>query len=86
MLVAREEILEVDLHDMQVLEAQAYLELEIDRAMPEIKEVHVIHGYKKGRLILDMVRRDFKHKRVIGKRVVSFNAGMTVLELDTAIL
>ena len=81
MLISKEEILEVDLHNMQVLEAKVYLELEIDRAMPEIKEVHVIHGYKKGRLILDMVRREFKHKKIKGFRVNSFNPGMTVLEL-----
>ena len=81
MLVSKEEIIEVDLHNMQVLEAKAHLELEITRALPEIKEVHVVHGYKKGRLILDMVRKGFKHDRVKGMRTASFNAGLTILEL-----
>jgi len=81
MLVSKEDILEVNLHDMQVLEAKAYLELEITRAEPHIKEVHVIHGYKKGQALLNMVRNDFKHKRVMNKRLASFNPGMTILEL-----
>jgi len=81
MLVSREEIIEVDLHNMQVLEAKAYLELEITRALEDIKEVHVIHGYKKGQEILNMVRRDFKHKRVKRMRKTFYNVGMTILEL-----
>jgi len=81
MLVSKEDILEVDLHNMQVLEAKAYLELEMTRAEPNIKEVHVIHGYKKGQALLNMVRKDFKHKRVKDKRLTFFNIGMTILEL-----
>ncbi|MCL2383896.1 MAG: DNA mismatch repair protein MutS [Oscillospiraceae bacterium] len=81
MLVSREEIIEVNLHNMHVLEAKAFLELEVSRALPEIKEVHVIHGYKKGQAILNMVRREFRHKRVTGMRKTFFNLGMTILEL-----
>jgi len=81
MLVSREEILEVNLHNMQVLEAKVYLELEIDRVLPEIKEIHVVHGYKKGQLLLNMVRKDFKHEKIRGKRTTFFNLGMTILEL-----
>ena len=60
MLVSKEDILEVNLHNMQVLEAKAYLEMEVTRALENIKEVHVIHGYKKGQLLLNMVIKDFK--------------------------
>jgi len=81
MLVSKENILEVDLHNMQVLEAKAHLELEIERALPEIKEIHVIHGYKKGQLILNMVRKEFKHKKIKGMRTTFFNPGMTILEM-----
>ena len=81
MLVSREDILEVDLHNMQVLEAKAFLELEITRATTNIKEVHVIHGYKKGQAILNMVRKEFKHEKVKNRRVTFFNMGMTILEL-----
>ena len=81
MLVSREDILEVNLHNMQVLEAKAYLEMEITRAELNIKEVHVIHGYKKGQALLNMVRKDFKHDRIKNKRLTFFNLGMTIFEL-----
>ena len=66
---------------MQVLEAKVYLELEVTRALENIKEIHVIHGYKKGRALLNMVRKDFKHERVKNMRLTFFNLGMTILEL-----
>jgi len=81
MLVSKEDILEINLHNMQVLEAKAYLELEVTRAGPNIKEIHVIHGYKKGQALLSMVRKDFKYERVKNKRLTFFNLGMTIFEL-----
>jgi len=80
-IISKEDILEVNLHEMQVLEAKAFLELEIERAMPNIKEIVVVHGYKKGQALLNMVRKEFKHERVKGKRTTFFNNGITILEL-----
>ena len=80
MLIPEEDKLQIDLHDMQVLEAKYYLDKLITTAPSNIKEIVVIHGYKKGHALLDMVRKDFKHDRIKGK-VIPYNKGITLLFL-----
>lgn len=80
MILSENEKMTVDLHDMQLEEAKYYLEKAIDTALPEIKEITVIHGYHKGQVLLNMVRKEFKHERVIEK-VVPYNNGTTLLYL-----
>ena len=75
-----EEILVVDLHEMTVAEAAYYLEKELDTAPEYIKVVEVIHGFHKGRAILNMVRKEFKHPR-IERKYLSLNGGTTKFEL-----
>ena len=70
----------VDLHNMQEQEARFYLEKAIDTAEENIKEIVVIHGYRQGQVILNMVRKEFNHKR-IEKKVIPFNKGITLLYL-----
>ena len=70
----------LDLHDMQEQEAKYYLEKAIDTAEENIKEIVVIHGYRKGQVILNMVRKEFKHKR-IEKKVIPYNKGVTLIYL-----
>jgi DNA-nicking Smr family endonuclease len=76
-----EEILEIDLHEMTVAEARYYLEKELDTAPEYIKVVEVVHGFHKGRAILNMVRKEFKHPR-IKRKYLSFNSGITRFELN----
>ena len=80
MFIAMEDKLEIDLHDMQVLEAEYYLDKFITTAPANIKEIIVIHGYKKGHALLDMVRHSFKHER-IKEKVIPFNKGITIFFL-----
>ena len=75
--IAKEDILEIDLHDMQELEAKYYLDKFITTAPQNIKQINVIHGYKKGQVLLKMVRNNFKHSR-IKKKVIPFNKGITI--------
>ena len=75
-----EEILTIDLHEMTVAEAAYYLEKELDTAPEYVKVVEVIHGFHKGREILNMVRKEFKHDR-IERKYLSFNGGITKFEL-----
>lgn len=75
-----EEILTIDLHEMTVAEAAYYLEKELDTAPEYVKVVEVIHGFHKGRAILNMVRKEFKHDR-IERKYLSFNGGITKFEL-----
>lgn len=79
--IPNDERLIIDLHDMQALEAQYYLDKFITTAPQNIKEIIVIHGYKKGQVLLNMVRKEFKHKR-ISKKVIPFNKGITLFFLN----
>ena len=80
LFIPEEDKLEIDLHDMQVLEAEYYLDKFVSTAPANIKEIIVIHGYKKGQAILNMVRNSFKHERV-KEKVIPFNKGITLLFL-----
>ena len=70
----------LDLHNMQKDEARFFLEHTIDTAEDKIKEIVVVHGYRQGQIILNMVRKEFKHKR-IEKKVIPFNKGVTLIYL-----
>lgn len=79
-LLKPEEKVTIDLHEMTVAEAEYYLEKELD-TMPEyVKVVEVVHGFHKGRAILNMVRKEFKHSR-IKRKYLGFNGGITKFEL-----
>lgn len=75
-----EEILVIDLHEMTVAEAEYYLEKELDTAPEYVKVVEVVHGFHKGKAILNMVRKEFKHQR-IERKYLGLNAGITRFEL-----
>jgi len=78
--IPKEQRVEINLHDMQVLEAEYYLDKFISTLPEDIKEVTVVHGYKKGQAILNMVRKEFKHKRIKSK-VIPYNRGTTIFYL-----
>lgn len=73
-----EERVTIDLHDMKLLEATYHLEKLFETLPENIKEVIVIHGYHKGQVLLNMVRKDFKNPR-IKKKVIPMNKGITLL-------
>lgn len=80
LFIPNEEKIILDLHDMQEDEARYYLEKAIDTAEPKIKEIVVVHGYRKGQIILNMVRKEFKHKK-IERKEIPFNKGITLIYL-----
>ena len=80
LFIPNEEKIILDLHDMQEDEARYYLEKAIDTAEPKIKEIVVVHGYRKGQTILNMVRKEFKHKK-IERKEIPFNKGITLIYL-----
>ena len=53
MFIADSDKIVIDLHDMQEQEAKYYLEKAIDTAEKNIKEIVVIHGYRKGQVIVN---------------------------------
>lgn len=82
MFITDEERVVLDLHDMEENEARYYLEKTIDTAEDKIKEIVVVHGYRKGQVILNMVRNEFTHKR-LEKKVIPYNKGITLLYLKS---
>ena len=80
MFLKEDEVITIDLHDMILDEARYFLEKAVDEAPDYVKEIEVIHGYHKGRKILEMVRKEFKHKRV-KRKYVTLNNGITRLVL-----
>ena len=80
MFLKPEEILVVDLHEMYVAEAAYYLEKALDTAPEYVKVIEVVHGFHKGKAILNMVRKEFKHPRIERKYLV-LNGGITRFEL-----
>ena len=80
MFIPKEDILEINLHDMQEKEAEYFLDKFITSAPTNIKQINVIHGYKKGQVLLKMVRNNFKHPKV-KRKVIPFNKGITIFYL-----
>ena len=81
LFILKEDILEINLHDMQETEAEYFLDKFITTAPSNIKQINVIHGYKKGQVLLNMVGNKFKHPR-IKKKVIPFNKGVTIIYLN----
>lgn len=67
----------IDLHDMALAEAEYYLDKLFETLPDDIQEVVVIHGYRKGQVLLTMVRKKFKHPR-IKKKIIPLNKGITL--------
>lgn len=77
LLIPEESKVTIDLHDMELLEARYYLDKLFETLPENILEVIVIHGYRKGQVLLNMVRKDFKHPR-IKQKVIPLNKGVTL--------
>lgn len=70
----------VDIHGMHAREARFRLDMLIDNAPEEIKEIIVIHGYSHGQVLKNMVRNELTSTRIKQIRA-AYNAGQTVIEL-----
>lgn len=69
---------EIDLHDMTSAEAKRALDSYIT-GMPACGgELNVIHGCHGGTVLRDMVRRQYKHKR-LERKILGLNNGATIL-------
>ena len=76
-----EEIILIDIHKYDVLKAKYYLErMLVDIDNLKIREVIVIHGYNRGKVLQNFVRYELKSKK-IERRFLSLNPGRTSLIL-----
>ena len=69
--------LTVDIHEMNAADAKKYLERLLASCSPDIREVEVIHGYRGGSALMEVVRSGVRSKR-IARRCVTMNPGVTV--------
>lgn len=77
MLIPRDKSITIDLHNMEVEEARYYLDKLFETLPNDIWEIVVIHGYRKGQVILNMVRKDYKNPR-IKQKIIPLNKGITL--------
>lgn len=77
LLIPEDKRITIDLHNMELLEAEYYLNKLFETLSDDILEVVVIHGYRKGQVLLNMVRKNFNHPR-IKQKVIPFNKGITL--------
>jgi len=76
--IKKDEVFELDIHNMNRKEAEFYLKLSLDNLSKKYKEVQVIHGYRRGKVLLELVRIRFNHPKIETK-LISINPGLTSL-------
>ncbi len=68
--------IEIDLHGHTVESAGKLLNDTLKKLPKDVREVHVIHGYRQGTALRDLVRR-FRHPRV-ERKILGMNQGSTI--------
>ena len=74
-------ILELDIHGMTKQQAKIYLENQIRRAGGSVYRIRVIHGYRGGNALRDMVRKELIKNRKVLRIELGLNPGETDLIL-----
>ena len=74
-------ILEIDIHGMTKQQAKQYVVSQIMRAPKSVYRIKVIHGYRGGTELRDMVRREIKNHDKVLRVEIGLNPGETVLVL-----
>ena len=75
------EIKVIGLHGMSKEEAINYMDNTLKYIEYNIKEIVVIHGYKNGSVLLNMVRKEFKNDK-IKRKLLWLNKEITSLLLN----
>lgn len=66
----------VDLHGHTTESARQLLDFTLKTLPPDARELEVIHGYRQGTALREMVRK-YRHRR-IERKILSMNQGSTV--------
>ena len=69
-----------DLHGMTAEQAKAELDSILKSLPQDTRELTVIHGYRGGTVLRDMVRR-YRHPKV-ERKILSMNSGSTVFIIN----
>ncbi len=73
--------IELDLHGMTCAQAQTAIDAALRRARPSTYRLEVIHGYRGGTELRDMVRRVYARHPKVKRLELGLNPGSTVLVL-----
>ena len=74
-------ILEVDIHGMTRRQAKVHVENQIRKAGRSVYCIRVIHGYRGGTELRDMVRQELRHHPKVLRMELGLNPGETDLIL-----
>ena len=74
--------MEIDVHGMNKYQARVFIDSRLKRADRSVYRVRIIHGYRGGTELRDMVRREYgeNHQRVL-RIIHGINPGETELVL-----
>ena len=74
-------IIELDVHNMTVYQAQVAIDARLKRAGTAVYRIRIIHGYRGGTAIRDMVRREYAKNAKVRRIEIGLNPGETDLVL-----
>ena len=74
-------IREIDVHGMNVYQAKICISAMLRRADRSVYRIRVIHGYRGGTAIRDMVRSELSHDPKVLRAEIGLNQGETDLVL-----
>ena len=68
---------ELDIHNMNKTQAIAAIDAKLRRAGGEVYRLRIIHGYRGGTVLRDMVRKHYKDHAKVKRIELSLNPGET---------
>ena len=74
-------ILELDLHGMNTYQAKIAIDSQLKRAKGSVYRLRLIHGYRGGTALRDMIRETYRHHPRVLRVELGLNPGETDLVL-----
>lgn len=73
--------MELNVHEMNQRQAKTYIDSQLKRAKKNIYQIRIIHGYRGGTAIRDMVRKTYRNHPKVLRVELPVNPGETILIL-----
>jgi DNA-nicking Smr family endonuclease len=74
-------VIDLDIHGMTKYQAKVYIDSQLKRAKADSYIIRVVHGYRNGTELRDMVRKEYKHHPKVKRVELGLNPGVTALIL-----
>lgn len=79
-------IIELDVHSMNRAQAKTYIDSQLKRAKKDIYQIKVIHGYRGGTAIRDMVRKTYRESSEGCARGTAIESGRNESDIEGVLL